>query len=129
MKKRYEIRVRDEFNTVVLTVNGPVDMELVRSWTIEGRTTALQSGYNMLVDLRQAEIPSSYGEAYYHPRDPEIFKSEIRKVRVAILLPEDHDRAFWNFYQTSCRNACLNVSIFTNERRAYEHLLPLQVRR
>jgi len=119
----YTITPSRDGRYIVLKVFGEINRRIAMKQNVEAHALGRKLGINRyLVDVTEAcntdTVQDSYEFAY---KDMNGTEGIDRSARVATLVsPGDHSH---DFIETVCRNAGLNVKLFTDPEMARSHLV------
>jgi len=119
----YVIRVDEGRNVVIVEAIGNIDAATATPMVTEARAAAAARAFDILYDFRQA-APGDLkaGDVFWFPRRiPALAKPEARRVRIALLYPEEQ-REFSRFWETTFQNAGLRARAFDEEAAAFAWL-------
>ena len=116
----YTIDIDDKNKVVLCTCRGVIDVPSARSMVREVRKTAFDLDYGVLYDVTRLSLGVSISDAYFFPRDIENIYEDLKHSfsKAAIVYKADED--FWDFFETTARNAGLAVSLFREPEEALE---------
>jgi len=119
----FKLSLSDDERYVILKVWGDVTRQTAMEQNLEAHEFGRQRGVNRyLVDMSESRnvdtVLANYQFAY---DDMEHTPGIDKAAKVALLVSEgDHSH---DFIETVAKNAGLNVTLFTDEQKAIQHLL------
>lgn len=118
----YDVEI-DSGNQVVLCVcKGTLDLASAKSMTKDVRKRASDSDYGLLYDVTNVSLGVGIFDAYFFPRDMEnIYEDSTHRYGKAAIIYKA-DKEFWEFFETTSRNAGLDVKLFRQREDAIEWL-------
>ena len=118
----YDITI-DSKNEVVLCVcRGILDLASAKSMTKDVRKKAFELGFGLLDDVKNVSLDVGIIDAYSFPRDKEtLYEDPEHSFGKAAVLYKT-DKEFWEFFETTARNAGVNVRLFCKREEAMEWL-------
>jgi hypothetical protein len=122
-KGEYTITLDTENGIVRVVALGELSKELGEEVITNARTTAAEHQYQILCDVRHAEIKVSLADWFFLPRTLAVFRNiKIRTIKAAVLIsPGNHERIY-GFYETVTHNSGMNLRVFLDEQKAVEWL-------
>ncbi len=116
-----------EQKIVRVACSGILNMSMAPEVSKSGRMTARNLGMNLLFDFRGLELDVDKVDIYNFPRQTDALQDpELKTLAVALLVKAGEDEENWKFYETTSRNAGVNVRVFVdNEPAAVEWLVGL----
>ena len=118
----YDVDI-DSGNQVVLCIcKGRLDLASAQAITRDVRKQSFELGYGLLYDVTNVSLGIGIGAVYSFPRDvATIYEAPIhRRGKAAIVYRVDED--FWEFFETTARNAGVHVRLFRTREEAIEWL-------
>ena len=118
----YDIHIDYENRIVLCAARGVLDLESARSMTRDARKKSFELDYGLLYDVTEATLNVKIVDAYSFPRDiKNIYEDNAhRRGKAAIVYKSDKD--FWEFFETTARNAGVIVKLFREKKEAIEWL-------
>ncbi len=123
--KTFEVSLENELHLVKVTVFGELFQKDGEEIVTVARTTAVEHGYNILYDMRQATTTVPFASWFNLPRNLDVFKDvKTLRTRVAVLASKQ-DKAVgdYKFYETVVANLGLKLRVFFEEDEAIEWLI------
>lgn len=102
----FEVFLDDTRKIVRLTAAGIIDYPVLEKMIDTARRTAVETGYNILYDVRQAQTKVALGNWFFIPRDLEIFKASRSQKAIAVILASTADKGVkgYKFHTTALGN-------------------------
>jgi hypothetical protein len=123
----YSITLDKERHLVRVVARGEIRRELGHSIVSQSLITAAEHQYDILCDVRQAQIIATFTDWFFMPRTLAAFKdAKVRKVATALLIKPDEQENGFRFYETVVSNLGMKFKIFTAEKDALDWLSMLQ---
>lgn len=121
----FEILLDDTRKIVRLTATGTIDYPVLEKMIDAARKTAIETGYDILYDVRQARTKVSIGDLFFIPRNLEVFKDSRSQKALAVILASTEDKGIegYKFYTTVLGNLGYKIRLFYEENDAVEWLL------
>jgi hypothetical protein len=120
---QHSIEVEHAERLVRVTYGGDLDLRTIMGVVTEARRTAYGLGFVLLYDFTECTVGVSLSGGNAFPQNLAILQEPaMRKMRVALVVPPERDRAFWDFYETSAVNAGLTLRVFGAEGDALRWL-------
>ncbi len=122
-KGEYTITLDTENGIVRVVAHGELSKELGEEVITNARTTAAEHQYQILYDVRHAEVKASFADWFFLPETLAIFGNiKLRIIKAAVLIsPGDHE-SIYGFYETVMHNSGMNLRVFLEEKEAVEWL-------
>jgi hypothetical protein len=120
------IRIIHARDFIKVTAEGQLDLERAKELLLEAATvSALGSGYDTILDTREAESEMSTADLWYLAKElSDAYKAFSRKT--AVLCPlKQFDRA--GFFALCAQNRGLDVRAFTSFEDAFEWLIAVSL--
>ena len=76
----------------------------------------------MLYDVINVSLGVGIFDAYYYPRDIETLYEDPKHRYGKAAIVYKADKEFWEFFETTARNAGVNVKLFRKREEAIEWL-------
>ena len=120
----YDISIDHKNKIVLCASEGELTMKSAALMTRDARKQAFELGYNTFHDVTNVSLSVGILDAYSFPRAMEnIYEdSRHRSGRAAIIYAPDKDRVFWEFFESTARNAGVDVMVFCNKEEAVQWL-------
>lgn len=117
----YDLRLNPGQDLVIAAMTGAYDGKLVAEMVASARDAAVERGWNIVYDMREA-TPGEMGSAelYWLPRRmPALATPQAARMRIAVIYPLAHAElaAYW---ETTFRNAGLQAKAFAEEQAAFD---------
>lgn len=92
-------------------------MASAKSMTRDVRKRAYELGYGLVYDVTNVSLEVGITDAYSFPRDEDIYEDlKHRRGKAAVVYKNDKD--FWKFFETTARNAGVDVLGFSETEKA-----------
>jgi hypothetical protein len=119
----HRIEVEDAQRLVRVTYTGDLDLRTIMGVITEARRAAYELGFLLLYDFTECTVGVNLPGGNAFPQNLAILQEPaMRRMRVALVVPQDRDRAFWDFYETTAVNAGLTLRVFRVEGDALRWL-------
>lgn len=123
MDANYTLEKNDEMKILIVNLTGTLTAEFAMGVVREVRKQAYEIGYTVLYDVTQATVTASLGEAYFFPRNVEMYEDPKHKEgKIAIQIDPGKLTEFWEFYVTTSKNAGYNIEMFESRNEAADWL-------
>ena len=118
----FRIDIDNKNQIVICACEGMLDLASAKLMTRDVRKRAFELGYGLLYDVTNVSLDVGITEAYFFPRDRLNIYEDVahRRGKVAIVCKFDKD--FWKFFETTARNAGVDVTLFWESKEAIEWL-------
>jgi len=124
--KQYQIILDKERCIVLLIVHGELSKEAGEDIITQTRMKALENQYNILCDVRQAEINVGFADWFYLPRKLDIYQ-KTRAIKTAILITPGQQEKEYKFFENVAHNLGISIKVFTREKDAVDWLNKVKV--
>lgn len=122
-KGEYTITLDTENGIVHVVARGELSKELGEEVITKARTTAAEHQYQILCDVRHAEVKVSLADWFFLPRTLAIFRNvKMRTIKAAVLISSGTHESIYGFYETVTHNLGMNLRVFLDEKEAVEWL-------
>jgi hypothetical protein len=122
-KGKYTITPDNKNGIVRVVARGELDKKLGEEVITKARMTAAELQYNILCDVRHAQVKVYFTDWFFLPRTLPIYTdNKIRLIKVALLISSGNQESEYRFYETVTHNAGMNLRIFLKEKEAVEWL-------
>ena len=118
----YDIDIDNKKKVVLSTCRGMLDLASAKSMTRDVRKRAYELGYRLLYDVSNVSLSVGIIDAYSFPRDMENIYEDLRHRKSKAAIVYKFDKDFWEFFETTARNAGVNVMLFCEKEKALEWL-------
>ena len=118
----YDVKI-DARNQVVLCVcKGTLNLASAKAMTRDVRKQSFELGYGLLYDVTNVSLGVGIVDAYSYPRDTAELYEDPRHRYGKAAITYKADKEFWEFFETTARNAGVNVKLFRKREEAIEWL-------
>jgi hypothetical protein len=123
----YSITMDKERHLVQVIARGEIRRELGHTIVSQSLVKAAEHQYDILCDVREAQIIATFTDWFFMPRTLAVFKdAKVRKVATALLIKPGKQEDGFRFYETVVSNLGMRFKIFTAEKDALDWLSTLQ---
>lgn len=124
----FEVSLDDTNKIVRVKATGNIDFPTLEKMIDTARKAAVENGYNIIYDVRQAQTKVAIGNWFFIPRNLEVFKDPRSKKASAVILAFADDKAVegYKFYATVLGNLGYRVRVLFDETEAVNWLLELE---
>lgn len=117
----YTVDIDNKNKVVLCTCRGMLDLASAKSMTRDVRKRAYELGYGLVYDVTNVSLEVGITDAYSFPRDEDIYEDlKHRRGKAAVVYKNDKD--FWEFFETTARNAGVDVLVFSEIEEALKWL-------
>lgn len=114
-----KIEFNHDLKVVIARFSGIFTVKEEHPIGLEVRTKAMEFGYKAMFDFSNVTINVSVLETYEFPRTA--YPIELFRIK-SVHLANKNDSDFWNFAETTFKNAGVNVKVFYDEKEALKWL-------
>lgn len=114
----FKMVLDDKLKLVRAAARGDLSKALGYEMITEARTLAAKMGYDILWDVRDANLQVALGDWFFLPRKLEVLqKPPTRNSKVAVLIPPA-EMEDYRFYENVAANVGLTLKVFLDEQEA-----------
>jgi len=114
----YVVDIDGRNQVVLCTCNGTLDLASAKVMTRDVRKQSFELGYELLYDVTNVTLGVGIADAYFYPRDITALYENIKhRVNKAAII-YNTGKEFWKFFETTARNAGVNVKLFLKREEA-----------
>jgi hypothetical protein len=119
---KYDVHIQDKNKIVLCVCKGMLDLASAKLMARDVRKRAFELGYGLLYDVTNVSLGVTIADAYFFPRNAGNIYEDLahRSGKAAIVYKSDKD--YWKFYETTSKNAGVNVLVFCETKEALEWL-------
>ncbi|MCI4667112.1 MAG: hypothetical protein MRZ79_03055 [Bacteroidia bacterium] len=120
----HEISLELNKGYVLVKLIGKHNAESIGEIVGKVRKATTDNGHiHALYDLSEVEMNLPVGNAYFFPRRMQNDYLHLPTNKIAVVQYQTRDPKFWLFYETTARNAGLDLKTFPSFEKAEEWLL------
>ena len=118
----YDVKIDDRNQVVLCVCKGMLELASAKAMTRDVREQSFALGYGLLYDVTNVSLGVGIVDAYSYPRDTaDLYEDPRHRYGKAAIIYEG-DKEFWEFFETTARNAGVNVKLFRKREEAIEWL-------
>jgi hypothetical protein len=111
-----EISIDGDLHIIRVTCHGKLDWSCGPDISGKPRELAVENGYGILYDLRDASPDAKTMDFYRYAREIQATRFEnLKYIRSALLISSGPRKADWSFYETTAKNVGINVRLFIDK--------------
>ena len=120
----FDLLVDNKLKLIRITVIGEIFQAEGEKIITMARSTAVEHGFFVLYDIRQATTTVPFASWFHMPRNLPVFQNLQTKLVKAAVLASPQDKAVegYKFYETVTANMGLSLRVFFNEEKAIKWL-------
>ena len=118
----YDVEINKKNKVVLCVCKGALDLASAKAMTRDVRKQSFELGYGLLYDVTSVSLGVGIVDAYSYPRDIKgLYEDHTHRSGKAAIIYKA-DKEFWEFFETTARNAGVNVRLFRKREEAIEWL-------